>query len=117
MNWLLLTLTLACAGVKVGDDPPQREEEHGDDHDKDHGHGHDKDHDDEHAGHDDEEKETHSEFVAHYRFDCADPEALTRVATGYFQAFPRGRELEVVVLSERGQASGELTPDATSFAF
>jgi hypothetical protein len=65
----------------------------------------------EHSGHEEgeHEDESHSEFHAEYRFSCTNPEALDRISVGVFQQFPATEELEVQVISPRGQTARELT--------
>ena len=89
--------------------------EKGHDHGKDHGqekeHAHEKEHGrhKEHA-HDKEHGGEHSEFRAHYHFECAAPEALSHVdVAGYFEAFPNARELEANTITDKGQGAAELT--------
>ena len=95
--------------------------EKGHDHGKDHGqekeHAHEKEHgrhkehahDKEHS-HDKEHGCEHSEFRAHYHFECAAPEALSHVdVAGYFEAFPNARELEANTITDKGQGAAELT--------
>lgn len=83
------------------------------DHD-DHGKDHDADHKEHAEG---EEHEGHAEFHVHYHFDCTDPAALTLLETDYFATFPAARELETAILTDAGQAAGEMTPDTPRLAF
>ena len=78
-----------------------------DDHEEDHDGDHDaEDHDESgHAHH--EAGSGHSEFRAEYSLTCADPDAVTGIAFGYFEAFANARELHVQVVSPRGAAAFE----------
>lgn len=77
------------------------------DHDHDHDHGHEGEHEDEH-GHG-EGEEVHAEFHAHYHFACSRPEALSHLDVGFFDVFPSAQELEVQMVTPRGQDARELT--------
>lgn len=100
------------------------EEEHHDheeEHD-DHAEGHDQ-HDEEHdhhaegEDHHDDEAE-HSEIHAHYTLACGAPDELGAVnASAYFKAFPNAAELDVAILTDAGQKSGELEPDNPELSF
>lgn len=86
--------------------------------------------DDDHAEHDDEGQDHaeddhadhagagggHSEVRAAYTLACADPAALDRIDFAYFDAFAGAEELDVVVLSDAGQAAGEVSRGGTTFA-
>ncbi len=83
-------------------------EEHHDDHD-DHAHA-DEDHH-EHAEHKDEA--SHNEFRAGYALTCSAPDALDRIDfTAFFEAFVGAEEVEVSVISEKGQSGYEVKRDA-----
>ncbi len=72
-------------------------------------------HHDEHAkGHDHE----HSEVHAHYRFDCASPEALkTLDLTRLFKTFPATLKIQVQLIGPQGQQGTELTATNASLSF
>ena len=82
-------------------------EKHADDH-----HDHDK-----HAGHDDHDKHTdakeakaeHAEFHADYQLTCAAPEKLTAIDFAYFGKFKNAEELDVKVVTAKGQSQYEVT--------
>ena len=61
---------------------------------------------DEH-GHEDEGA-THSEFQAGYALDCEDPSALTAIDFPFFEVFPGAQEIDVRVVTERGQTGAEV---------
>ncbi|MGK7907947.1 MAG: DUF2796 domain-containing protein [Synechococcus sp.] len=92
-----------------GDGHSEHEGEHEDEHSE---------HEDEHSGHEDEhehkhsehEEEVHSEFVANYEFDCANPEQLQQIEVGLFETFPGIEEIEVQALTDSGQVGKNLTP-------
>lgn len=64
-----------------------------------------------HADHEDEASETHAEFHAVYALTCTAPAAITEVRFGYFATFPRAEELDVNVVTARGQRRFEATPE------
>lgn len=80
-------------------------EGHQDKHDS-HDHGHDEKHS--HSEH--HEDSVHSEFEAEYHFKCNQPDKLNTVDALIFDQFPGFEELEVQMLSPKGQSVGELTP-------
>ena len=75
--------------------------------------GHDE-HDEHHdeAGHDEHDHEhdteTHSDITAHYRFDCQQPDQLTQLTVGLFQAFPATEQLRVQFVTNGHQGSTDL---------
>ncbi len=92
-------------------------EEHHDEHD-DEAHaeadaGEEHHEDDEHAGHDDHESEaSHNEFHAAYSLTCSAPDALDAIDfAAFFDAFAGAEEVEVTVISEKGQSSYEVERD------
>jgi GNAT superfamily N-acetyltransferase len=58
------------------------------------------------AGH--EAEAAHSEFRAAYRLTCADTGAVATIGFAFFDAFPNAREIEVTVVSPRGQSRYEV---------
>ncbi len=79
--------------------------DHQDKHDS-HDHGHYEKHS--HSEH--HEDSVHSEFEAEYHFKCNQPHKLNTVDVLIFELFPGFEELEVQMLSPKGQSVGELTP-------
>lgn len=80
---------------------------------------HDEEHEEheEHAeseGHDDHEGEEggHSEFEAHYHFECETLDALTTIAFPFFESFPNAEEIEAEFVTEAGAGAAEVTRDA-----
>ena len=106
----------AAAGCKLKEAHAElhSEGEH-DDHDK---HAkHDDDHKDahkhdKHDKHDDhgKKKASHTEFEAHYHFDCAKPEALKSVSFPFFKSFKNASEIEVQYVTSSGAGADELMP-------
>lgn len=116
----------AAAGCKVtsakaefvldddhGDHDDHKEHaEHKDEKHADDNHDHDK-----HAGHDDHEKHAgakeakaeHAEFQADYQLTCAAPDKLTSIDFAYFKTFKNAEELEVKVVTAKGQSQYEVT--------
>jgi Protein of unknown function (DUF2796) len=56
--------------------------------------------------------ETHSEMEVDWRWECAEPQALTHVDVGLFKAFPRLKQLHVHVATAQGQKAAVLKPGA-----
>ena len=80
-----------------------------DEHDEDE-HAKQDDHDeqgDEHAHEDSGEGETHSEFHAHYHFDCKNA-AIETIDLPLFETWPRIEEVRVQALTPRGQTGGNI---------
>lgn len=93
------------------------EAEHGHEHEHEsHEHEHHaegaKDHDDgdedEHEGH------HHSEFHVEYAFECAAPSKLTSFTFDYFKSFPNAQELDISLISPKGQNAFEVKRDKPS---
>ena len=72
------------------------EAEHGDEHE----------HDQEAGG---PEQHAHADFNAEYAFECASPSHLKSMTFGYFAAFPNAQELDISVISPKGQTSYAVT--------
>lgn len=99
-----------AAGCKLTDAKVSAGAEDGEEHARAEAHaGSDKDHE--------EHVREHSEFHAHYRFDCSDASALTGMEVMLFKSFPASRELEVQAITPRGQTSAELTAGNPRLAF
>ncbi|QLH38301.1 MAG: DUF2796 domain-containing protein [Defluviicoccus sp.] len=65
---------------------------------------HGNEHGGEHGGH-----EEHAEFHVIYRLTCADPDALSQLTVGYFEAFARAQALAVQAVGPWGQTAATLT--------
>jgi hypothetical protein len=79
--------------------------------------GAESEHEDEHeheAKSEGKEEHHHSEFRAEYAFECASPDRLTSLTFGYFKEFPNSQELDIAVISPRGQSSFEVARDKPS---
>jgi hypothetical protein len=50
----------------------------------------------------------HAEFHAEYALDCADPGRIDAITFAFFEMFPGAEEIEVTLLTERGQTSYEV---------
>jgi len=50
----------------------------------------------------------HSEFRVAYTFDCAGVAAITRLTFSYFRNFPNAEELEVTLITDKGQKTFEV---------
>jgi hypothetical protein len=72
-----------------------------------HGHGHGHDHGKK-AGKDDH-GEVHSEFHATYELTCSAPDAFGQLKFTYFDSFKGAEELDVTVVSPKGQKAFEAT--------
>jgi hypothetical protein len=53
-------------------------------------------------------EELHSEFSGRYTLACADPAALTEIAFAWFDRFPNAQEVEVTLVTAKGQTSVEV---------
>ncbi len=63
-----------------------------------------------HDKHDDKYvKKHHSEFRVAYAFDCSNTGAITRIPFPYFKTFERAEELELRVITVKGQKVFEVT--------
>lgn len=60
---------------------------------------------------DEDEGHHHSEFHAEYAFECASPSRLTSMTFDYFKAFPDAQELDISIISPKGQSSYEVKRD------
>lgn len=90
------------------------DEEHADrdEHDEDHA-DHDEEHHDEHGDeeHEHEEGARHTEFEAHYVFECEDASALTSVEFPFFTQFENAHEIEAQYVTDAGAGSAEIDHD------
>jgi len=81
-----------------------------------HGHGDEHGHEEAQAeaehGHAHDDGESHSEFHATYRMDCAEPGMIDRIEFAYFDAFPNAQELEVQLVTDAGATGAEVTREA-----
>lgn len=68
-----------------------------------HGHGHGKKADKEDHG------EAHSEFHATYELTCSAPDAIGKLNLAYFESFKGAKELDVTVVTPKGQKAFEAT--------
>ncbi len=59
----------------------------------------------------------HVDFVARYRFSCAEPAALAGFTTGLFKAFPSLGELAVQSQTPQGVREQELTASQPEYRF
>ena len=71
-------------------------------------HDHDEAEGEAHAHEHDHEEELHSEFSGRYTLACADPAALTEIAFAWFDRFPNAKEVEVTLVTAKGQTSFEV---------
>ncbi len=113
----------AAAGCKVTrakaefvlDDHHDDHKEHAEHKGENHADGH-HDHD-KHAGHEDHDKHAyakeakakHAEFHADYQLTCTAPEKVTSINFAYFNKFKNAEELEVKVVTAKGQSQYEVT--------
>ncbi|KHF24896.1 DUF2796 domain-containing protein [Solemya velum gill symbiont] len=59
-------------------------------------------------------EETHSDFAAHYHFQCANMSQLKRIEINIFKQFPATDVIEVQSISRQGQQKRDLTPEHNS---
>ena len=122
----------ASAGCKIEEVEAERHGEdddhghgdhakHDDDHDDDHGHDDHAKHDDDHGhddhakhdddhddhGHDDKEAAVHSEFHAHYHFDC-NGSAIGSIELKMFDVWPRLERITLQAITAGGQTGGNI---------
>ncbi|KEJ90062.1 zinc uptake protein ZrgA [Sulfitobacter donghicola] len=112
-----------CNAVKIAAELESEEDSHADHsghNDSDHsGHNHSYDHgkkhkkkQDDHADHADHtEQADHTEFHAQYLLGCSTPQAATKIAFPYFEAFPNALEVEVQVITDKGATAFEVGRD------
>ncbi len=94
--------------IEIGADEDDHDESHADKDDHDHEDGHD----------DKDDDDSHSEVHAHYTLTCSAPAKLTGLDLGaFFAAFPNAEELDAALLTDSGQAGGEITPASPTLAF
>jgi hypothetical protein len=97
-----------------GDEDHAHDEHHDEEHAEAHEH---EDHEDEHAEahhdeHEHEDEASHNEFHANYALTCSAPDALDAIDfAAFFGAFAGAEEVEVTVISEKGQSSYEVERD------
>jgi hypothetical protein len=58
-----------------------------------------------------EHDEGHSDFEAHYKFSCNQPESLGHMTVKLFQRFPNTEKLNVQLITTRRQGAAVLTAD------
>jgi hypothetical protein len=73
---------------------------------------HDEAHHDEAEAHGDKHGVEHNAFHVEYRLACTEPDNLSTIRFGYFEAFPNAMEVEVNVITEKGQSSFEVQREA-----
>ncbi|MEZ5933653.1 MAG: DUF2796 domain-containing protein [Alphaproteobacteria bacterium] len=90
----------------------EHHDEHGDEHHADEEHHEEGEHAEaDHEAH--EGEASHNEFHAAYALTCSAPDALDAIDfAAFFEAFAGAREVEVAVISEKGQSSYEVERDA-----
>jgi hypothetical protein len=91
-NLFMLPVSAACTLVSAEATSPiadhyQKDEEH------DHNHQH------------------HSDFTAHYQFECSDVSKLNVIQVNLFEHFPATHRIEAQTISNLGQRKIELTPE------
>ena len=67
-------------------------------------------HGDEHDEHEGHGEEAHSEFHAHYHFECADGSKLTEIALPLFERFSGVQEIHLQAITPWGQFGGDIEP-------
>ena len=65
-------------------------------------------HDHDHDNHD-AKAQTHSDYLARYRFACRNPEQIKLISVHFFKRFPMTESIEVQTISTAGQKMYELT--------
>lgn len=96
--------SVTAAEIKIGADEEEHDEHHDDEKE---------DHEEDHA-----EEEGHSEVHAHYTLTCTAPSKITGLdLSDFFAAFPNAEELDAALLTDNGQAGGEITPASSTLTF
>lgn len=104
---LTLFTPAAAAGCSLKDAKVATQAEHEDEHEHEHeAHGA--------AGHEEEPGHHHSEFHVEYSLECSSPSRLTAMTFDYFKAFSGAQELDIAVISPKGQSSFEVKRDKPS---
>lgn len=67
-------------------------------------------HEDAHSEEEHDGESVHSEFEVAYHFECDHPDSLKAIDVHLFSQFPGFEELEVQMLTPKGQTAVELTP-------
>lgn len=98
--------TLTEAKVALSNEEHEHGHEHGHEHkhdEKKHAHGH-------HGSHDAKKDEAaeHAEFHVEYAFNCTNTGALDSIEFPYFKQFPNAEELDVTLITPKGQKKFEV---------
>jgi hypothetical protein len=97
----------SAAGCILKGSKVSTEAEHGEEHEHDHGH-------EAKAGAASEKEEAghhHSEFHVEYSMECQSLTRLTSMTFDYFKAFPGAQELDISLITPKGQTSYEVKRD------
>jgi len=70
-----------------------------------------------HAEHEIDDDGDHSEFHAHYSWNCSAPAKLDAVEVRHFEHFPGTEEIEAQIVGPNGQSAQELEPGETTIKF
>lgn len=70
-----------------------------------------------HEEHEAGAEDSHSDFDVSYQFSCSQPGQLRKLEVTLFKLFPALEELEVQLISDRGQKQAHLTPSNSSLKF
>ena len=76
-----------------------------------------KEHEKEHEEHEAGDEDSHADFDVSYLFSCSQPDQLHSLTVRLFKLFPATEELEVQLISDRGQKRAHLTPSNSSLEF
>ena len=63
------------------------------------------------------DEDSHADFDVSYLFSCSQPDLLHSLTVGLFKLFPATEELEVQLISDRGQKRTHLTPSNPHLKF
>jgi hypothetical protein len=90
------------------------DDDHEAQHDDEHEHEHEHHQETEHQAHEQEGKaHNHSDIQVHYRFQCANPQALNVLEIDLFSHFPLIEEIHAQIITQSTQREVVLTPGAT----
>ena len=70
-----------------------------------------------HEGHDHGDESVHSEVVAHYTYQCDNPDSLNSLTVNLFQEFPALEKLNLQLITPRNQVGKTLTAEDNQVTF
>ena len=111
-NVIVLPKNAACELEKVEIESALLE-----DHDDHKDHGHKDDHDDHGKSKQHDDHGDHSEFAAHYHFECSKTDQLSYLDISLFKHFPSTHKLRVQYITSKGQGAANATQKLSRIKF